>query len=108
MALGLVECQYRKEDQVSIEITHVRFGSTVKTHETIVRYKWRNEQNNNVDDIDKPSLVSWIDNEKGVAVVGKGVSRVGVHTVHPQGRPAYVQTIADGQWSNNLLSLPTF
>lgn len=29
-------------------------------------------------------------------------SNVGV--VRPEGRPAYVRTYADGQWSNNLLS----
>jgi hypothetical protein len=31
--------------------------------------------------------------------------RADVKVVRPPGRPAYVQTYADGDWSNNLLSL---
>ena len=32
--------------------------------------------------------------------------RVYLHVIEPYGRPAYVQTKADGVWSDNLLSLP--
>jgi hypothetical protein len=31
--------------------------------------------------------------------------RADVRVVRPVGRPAYLQTVADGDWSNNLLAL---
>ena len=30
--------------EMSIEITHVRFGSTRKTEDEIISYKWKNDQ----------------------------------------------------------------
>ena len=93
---------------MSIEITHVRYGGTSKTHESIDRYKWRNEQDGNIGDSDKPAMINWIDNKDGTAHVGQGSSRAEVGTVHPSNGAPYLRTYADGDWTNNLLSLPTF
>ncbi|AYG03883.1 DUF3892 domain-containing protein [Gryllotalpicola protaetiae] len=93
---------------MSIEITHVRYGSTVKTHETIVRYKWKGIEDGKVGENDKLSLVTWIDSEGGKAFVGSGANRVQVGVVHPTVGQAYLRTHADGKWTNNLLDLPTF
>lgn len=93
---------------MSVEITHVRYGSTNKTHETIIRYKWREDGTGNVGDNDKPTMVDWIDNKNGKAYVGSGSSRVSVGVVHPDYGQPYLRTYADGKWSNNLLSLPEF
>ncbi len=92
---------------MSIEITHVRFEGLQKTHETITHFKWRGREKVESGSNDKPSLVAWID-DKGIAYVGTGASEVRVGTVHPNSSPAYLRTYADKQWSNNLLSLPTF
>ena len=92
---------------MSIEITHVKFTGLQKTHEAIVEYKWRNQQNGSVGSSTKPVLVNWVD-DKGTAYVGTGTQQVKVMTVHPTGIPAYLRTHADGKPTNNLLSLPTF
>ena len=92
---------------MSIEITHVRFSGFKKTHEAITHYKWRSREKSEAGTNDKPSLVAWVD-DKGVAYVGSGSDQVRVGSVHPNGAPAYLRTYADKEWSNNLLSLPTF
>lgn len=93
---------------MTVEITHVRYGSTEKTESTIAQYKWRNPSDGNVGSSDKPTMVDWIDNKGGHAYVGNGSSRVDVGVVRPmQGQP-YLRTYADGKWTNNLLNLPEF
>ncbi|MBF4512272.1 DUF3892 domain-containing protein [Plantibacter sp. VKM Ac-2885] len=93
---------------MSIEITHVRFGSTPHTHEAIVKYKWREIESGDVGENDKPSLVAWVDKPNALAFVGSGASRVRVGSVHPDSGQPYLRTYADKTWTNNLLSLPTF
>lgn len=93
---------------MSVEITHVRYGSTSKTHETIIRYKWRGIETNETGDNDKPSMVAWVDESGNHAYVGSGSSRVEVGVVRPDSGQPYLRTYADGKWSNNLLSLPEF
>jgi hypothetical protein len=92
---------------LSIEITHVRYGGSQKTHESITHYKWRGRENGEVSSSDKVTLVAWVDN-KGIAYVGSGAQQVRVGVVRPTGSAAYLRTYADKEWSNNLLSLPTF
>lgn len=92
---------------MSIEIYQVHFEGNGKTHEAIEKYKWR-DSGNTAAIWDKPTMVKWID-AGNKAVVGQGSSQVTVYTVKPtDGRRPYCQTISDGKWSNNLLSLPTF
>jgi hypothetical protein len=93
---------------MSIEITHVRFGSTKKTEDEIVSYKWKNDQTGKVGQSDKPAMVDWIDIKNGKAYVGSGTNRVSVGVVKPQSGQPYLRTYADGKWTNNLLNLPTF
>lgn len=92
---------------MSIRITHVRFGGTQKTHESITDYKWVNRENGDVGASTKPILVAWVDNN-GTAVVGSGPQEVRVGSVHPDHSAAYLRTYADKTWTNNLLALPTF
>ena len=93
---------------MSVEITHVRYSGYDKSHEAIVRYKWRDQSSGAVGDADKPTMVDFIDNNDGEAYVGSGTSRAEVGTVHPSTGKPYLRTYADGKWTNNLLSLPTF
>lgn len=92
---------------MSIEITHVKYSGTSKTHESIVEYKWKNQQTGNVASSTKPVLVAWVEGN-GAAYVGANTQQVEVKAVRPSGAPAYLRTHADGKPTNNLLSLPTF
>ncbi|MCZ0710581.1 DUF3892 domain-containing protein [Microbacterium paraoxydans] len=93
---------------MSIQITHVRYSGYEKTHQTIVRYRWANTDGGATGDNDKPSMVAFVDGKKNTVVVGSGSSTVQVGAVHPDNSEPYLRTYADGQWNNNLLSLPTF
>jgi hypothetical protein len=90
---------------MSVQITHVRYGSTPKTEATIVRYKWVEDGTGKVDDSDKPTMVDWIDNKNGKAFVGSGAQRVNVGVWHPSSGQPWLQTYADNHWTNNLTSL---
>lgn len=93
---------------MAIQITHVRYNGFNKTHESIVRYKWRNDATGGTGDTDKPGMVAYVDVDTNTVYVANGGPRVQVGAVHPSGSPAYLRTYADGNWTNNLLSLPTF
>lgn len=90
---------------MSIEITHVRYGSTPKTEQTISHYKWREIGSTNTGSSDKRTLVAWIE-DGNKAYVGSGSNRVDVLVVNAS--PKYLRTYADGRWTNNLTSLPEF
>jgi len=93
---------------VSIEITHVRFSGTQRTHKAIIRYKWRSIEDGSVGESDKPTLVDFIDNKGGEVFVGIRPLRVAVGAVTPSYGQPYLRTYADGAWTNNLVNLPTF
>lgn len=93
---------------MAIEITHVRFGSTRKTEDEIVAYRWKDLGSGQIGESDKPSLVAWVDNESNKAYVGSGTNLVYVTSVHPANSQPYLRTYADGKWTNNLVSLPPF
>ena len=93
---------------MSIQITHVRFSGTAKTHQTIVRFRWTETVGGGTGDNDKPSMVDFVDSKQNTVIVGSGASVVQVGAVHPDGAHPYLRTYADNTWTNNLLSLPTF
>jgi len=93
---------------MAIRITHVRFSGQEKTHQTIIRYAWTNTATGATGDNDKPTMVSFVDSKKNKVVVGTGANEVQVGAVHPDVGKPYLRTYADGKWTNNLLSLPTF
>lgn len=93
---------------MAIEITHVRFGGTKKTEDEIVRYRWVNISTGTIGDNDKPTMVVWVGKEENSAYVGSGADRVDVGVVRPTHGQPYLRTYADGEWTNNLLNLPTF
>ena len=89
-------------------ITHVRYGGTVKTHESIIAYKWQNDGSGSIGQDSKPVMVDWVDNNRGQAYVSNGHSRATVGVVRPATGNPYLRTYTDGVWTDNLLSLPTF
>ena len=89
-----------------IEITHIKFSGSVAEHQSITDYKWRSSTGTG--ESTKATMVAWVDDKTNTAHVGQGRFQVNVGAVHPSTGAAYLRTYADGQWSNNLLSLPTF
>jgi len=53
-------------------------------------------------------MVEWIDAQGGRAYVRSSNTIAEVGVIKPQGRAPYLRTYADGEWNNNLLSLPRF
>lgn len=93
---------------MAVEITHVRLSAGGSTHERITDYKWRSSETDDVNSSSKPAMVDWIENESGKAYVGSGANRASVGAVKAADGQPYLRTHADGQWTNNLLSLPGF
>ena len=87
-----------------IYVTDVHMSGGTK-HEHIAAVKWRNPDTGQTGSSDRDTMVKWID-EKGVAKVtdGRNTATVGVQP----GPPRYLQTYADGKWSDNLLALPRY
>lgn len=93
---------------MSVQITHRRMspGGTQNQHITDVR--WRNPTTSATGESTKAGMVDFIDVQKGSAYVLGAQSRSEVGTVHEQGQTPYLRTYANGQWDDNLLSLPLF
>jgi hypothetical protein len=92
---------------MDLEIIAVRYGFTPETAETISAYQWRSPAGE-VDSSDKPTMVAWLDKEENRAHVASGAKRVEVGVRREAGKQPWLQTYSDGQWDNNLTSLPTF
>lgn len=92
---------------MAIEITHVRFSGRNRFAEEIIAYQWVSLETSKTTSSTKPVLVDWVAGG-GKAYVGSGANQVGVAVVRPTGGQAYLRTHADGDWTNNLESLPTF
>lgn len=93
---------------MNVRITHVHLEGSPEDNQHITKYQWLNELNNNSGVSDKPTMVDWIDVKKNKAYVGSGTSKVPVGVIRPDNGTPYLRTYADGQWNNNLLSLPRF
>ncbi|MFF2486858.1 DUF3892 domain-containing protein [Microbacterium sp. NPDC058062] len=93
---------------MAIEITHVRFSSTDRTEEEIVRYRWKTISNGPIGESDGPSLVKWIESNDGEAYVASEAGRVEVRVIRLTKGQSYLRAHADGEWTNDLVGLPTF
>lgn len=94
---------------MSVQITHVRLSPpNSNDHQAITHVAWTNPENGKSDNSTKPVMVDWIDNKGGSAYTSNGSKRASVGVVKPQVGEPYLRTYADGQWNNNLLSLPRF
>jgi Protein of unknown function (DUF3892) len=76
-------------------------------HHAISDLSWINDQTNATGNSSRQQVYDWIKNEDGVAYVrdSRGnQARVGTRE-HASGTQ-YLQTYADGVWTDNLLALP--
>ena len=76
-------------------------------HEHITNFLWVMENTYQSGVSSTANMVTYVEQGNSVKV-SDGVNRVQAYVVRPQGRPAYLQTQADGKWTDNLLALPRF
>jgi hypothetical protein len=88
---------------VYITAIHMEGGDR---HEHIARVRWTNPVNGQAGENSRAEMVDWIGNQSGDAYVTDGLRQIRVRVVNAS--PPYIQTYADGIWTNNLLALPTF
>lgn len=89
-----------------VYITHVRLSTGGHLHEHITDVQWRNPSNGNTGQSSRQAMVDWI-NQGNVARVQDAYGNdISVHVVNAN--PPYIQTYADGVWTDNLLALPRF
>lgn len=93
---------------VAVQITHVRYGSSTRSEDSIIEYRWVDLSDGKVGESNKAAMVQYIDVRSGTVYVGMGQSRVSVVVVRPTYGAPYLRTYADGNWTNNLVNLPTF
>lgn len=75
-------------------------------HEHISQVKWENRETGATGSSTRETMVDWIKNKSGEARVADGTSFVKVGVV--EASTPYIRTYADGDWTDNLLSLPTY
>ncbi len=89
---------------VYITARHMTGGTQ---HEHIARVRWHEATDaSKTGENSRQEMVDWIKDKKGDAYVHSGDGRVDVGVV--EASPPYLRTYANGVWTDNLLSLPTF
>jgi hypothetical protein len=95
----------RRDTRVSIRVTAIRqSGGT--SHQHIVHLWWTNPSTGTIGDNSRAEIVDWLENRGGDAYVQEAGRRADVEVRSPDYGPRYLQTRADGVWSDNLLALP--
>ncbi|MFF8325355.1 DUF3892 domain-containing protein [Rhodococcus qingshengii] len=93
---------------MAIQVTHRRMSPGGTRNEHIVSVQWRSDADGSTGSSDKATMVDFIDNKNGSVYVQGPQSRTPVGTVHEAGTTPYLRTYANGNWNDNLLSLPTY
>ena len=93
---------------VEFEITATHKDNFNNTHEAISKYRWVQYSTAKGDDTDREIVVRWV--EQGIrAYVSDRFGRKVYCSVRTSIRGVkFLQTYADGYYTDNLLSLPTF
>ena len=82
-------------------------GDNDNPHEAISHYGWLNEENNQKGKSTRPEMVDWIENKGGQAyVTDRNGNKVFCEVRQSIRGTKFLQTIADGRYTNNLLELP--
>jgi hypothetical protein len=92
-----------------IYIVEIHMSAGGHLHEHIEAVRWRHPEGGKSSESTVAAMVEWIEVQKGVAKVTDGVKEVNVLVVRPAApKKPYLQTVADGRWTNNLLALPRY
>lgn len=70
--------------------------------------RWEDQTDRSTGTSTVAAMVDYIDNREGETFAFESNVRADIHTRHPQHGAPFVQTAADGVWTNNLLNLPRF
>jgi hypothetical protein len=91
---------------MAIRITGIRKpGGANNAHEAISHYRWIEDGKAFTSITDRQTVVGWVEN--GVSAYVSGGSIVAYCQVRQSaGGTRYLQTVSDGKFSDNLLSLP--
>lgn len=91
---------------MAIRITGIRKpGGASNTHTAISHYRWIEDGKTAVSITDRLTVVGWVDG--GVtAYVSDGVNIAYCQVRQNDNGTRYLQTVTDGKFSDNLLSLP--
>ena len=92
---------------MSVEVTHVHYGNTSTTHQTIDAYQYHYVGEQKLWYRWKADMVDFLEGGES-AYVNHGGKTVNVGIVNDPPTPKYLKTYADGYYNDNLLSLPTF
>ena len=95
----------RMGDAMAIYVTarHMVGGTRL---EHVARVRWYKTSGGEAGENSREDMVDWIKNQRVEAFV-RGSNRTVVAGV-VEASPPYLRTHADGAWTDNLLSLPTF
>jgi hypothetical protein len=95
---------------MTVRITAIRKdnGNHDNPHEAISMFRWVDERTDETGDSTRLAMVDWLENKGGTACVGTGAYRARCYVNVSVRGNKFLQTQADGRWSNNLLSLPEF
>lgn len=92
---------------MSVRITCVDkpSGYVQNPHEAINLYGWLDETTQEIGRTNRLEMVKWV-KEGGIAYVKDNRGDIAYCRVRSNGRIEFLQTVADGLWKDNLLSLP--
>jgi uncharacterized protein DUF3892 len=91
-----------------IEITAIRLDGP-KDHEHISSFQWRNTQTGATGQSTRQAMIEWLEESKAnQAAVPNNGTWIYVRVRRPAKGPGYLRTYANGDWTDNLLSLPLF
>jgi hypothetical protein len=102
-ALAAAASTASEGNRVTTYITYIRMSPPNSTdHQHISEVRW--SQPGQTGECSRAAMVEFINKGNPVFVQGTPDVQVGV----VDSNPPYLRTYADGNWSNNLLSLPRF
>ena len=76
-------------------------------HEHITHVQWEDTGNGQSNSMSKQQAVDWLNSGSGNRLWVRGNPK-NAEVVVVSGTPDYLRTVADGYYTNNLLSLPRF
>lgn len=90
---------------MTIQIIGIRKpGGAANIHEAISHYQWVKDGEPQPKLTDRAAMVSWLEKDGNSAFV-RSDGRTASCYVNSNGHTKFLQTYADNQWSDNLLSL---
>lgn len=92
---------------MAFQITGIRKpGGAANSHEAISHYRWVDDGKTAPHIDERMTVVGWVEGKKIPAYVADGNNKIWCQVRENSNGTKFLQTVADGQWSNNLLALP--